>query len=364
MDCCGAAATGSAWTSACAPLAPLRLGQQASVCTATLSAQRAYDDSSTPASQAVAVINRRCVTPADVSSSARQQRRSALAVPRASWPSSLLAGTHEYSDPPAHAAQRRHLELQTLAPAPRAGIRGGAAPAGPWPPQPPARRMAQVRAQVDDIVSHVSGSAEGGSADADAASSSEPRAHELAEYLLSVDVEAILFETGVLKRLQPRGEEGLRAVAALFQDPAAAAKLSVRQCINVLSSCTLLGQFSVPLHDAVVRRCTPELAKTDPEAVGSLCYILGIGVYASRPFCRAVENLLVQRSERFSVRALAKAVYMLGKVQYNNEAVAGLVDTVVQRALADDATPSVRLVIEDWSPPLFSLCSASARSKG
>lgn len=157
-----------------------------------------------------------------------------------------------------------------------------------------------------------------------------------------VSSQAILFETGVLKRLQPQAADMLRTLAATFQERTAAADFTVRQCINILSSMTLLNQVNVPLHDAIVRRCTPELPQCDPADVGSLCYILGIAGYSNRAFLTTLENLLVQRSGSFDVRSLAKCVWMLGRVQYNNENVAGLVDEVVRRSLEDGASPTVR----------------------
>ena len=157
-------------------------------------------------------------------------------------------------------------------------------------------------------------------------------------------VQAILFETGMLRRLQPQALHQLRSLSSTFIARAESHDFTVRQCINILSTMTLLGEPDVPLHDAIVCRCVPELPKTDPEDVGSLCYILGINSYSRRTFLQALESLLLQRHAQFSPRALAKAVWMLGRVQYNNEDVAGLVDEVVRRCLSDNAAPTVRLI--------------------
>ena len=155
-------------------------------------------------------------------------------------------------------------------------------------------------------------------------------------------MQAILFETGVLQRLQPQAPELQRSLTGLFQDSAAADDFSVQQCINILSGMTLLGQFDVSMHNAIVCRCKPELTKTDPEQVGSLCYILGIAGYTNRAFCTALENLLVQRNDQFSAKALAKAVWMLGRLNFNSGSGAGVVEKLIERALREDASPTVR----------------------
>jgi hypothetical protein len=154
--------------------------------------------------------------------------------------------------------------------------------------------------------------------------------------------QAILLETGILKKLQPAAASVLNRLADTFQKRAN--EFTMQQCTNILSSMTLLGQYNVPLNDAIVRRCLPELATADPALIGSLCYSLGIAGYSNHAFLKEMENLLTRKHSKFDAKSLAKAVWMLGRVHYNNEAVADLVQVVVQRATADSASVTVRFI--------------------
>lgn len=69
-----------------------------------------------------------------------------------------------------------------------------------------------------------------------------------------------------------------------------------------------------------------------------------------------------ERSKEFEVRELAKVLWMFGRAHYNNETVAGLVQTLAKRALAPSASAqvcpsflSIALPPSFWAPRMLAL---------
>lgn len=147
----------------------------------------------------------------------------------------------------------------------------------------------------------------------------------------SIALQAFLLHSGPIKRYKEAAREA--GLAHAFADAASSPGTSLDGCINLVASLTLLGDFDVPLIHATVRRAVPELDQMKPDRIAALCYTLGTAGYSNYAFLKAVENTMQRRKDDFNMLSLAKVVWMLGRVHYNNEQVAGLVEYLIGRAL-------------------------------
>jgi hypothetical protein len=148
-------------------------------------------------------------------------------------------------------------------------------------------------------------------------------------------MQAFLLHSGPIKRYKDAARKA--GLAHAFEDTASSPHTSLDGCINLVASLTLLGDFDVPLIHTTVRRALPELANMRASRIAALCYTLGTAGYSNHSFLKALENTLEQRKDEFDMLSLAKVVWSLGRVHYNNERVAGLVEYAIERALKSDA---------------------------